>query len=53
MFGNKTQMVNVSRGNPLVMPEAAQTAFEKLIEPSEAVKLTRKQLQKEIGRAHV
>ncbi|EHI9238863.1 CpaF family protein [Vibrio vulnificus] len=51
MFGHKTQLVHASRGNPLVMPEAAQAAFEKLIEPSEAVKLSRVQLQQEIKKA--
>ncbi|QPL54744.1 CpaF family protein [Vibrio navarrensis] len=51
MFGQKTQRVHASRGNPLVMPEAAQAAFEKLIEPSEAVKLSRAQLQQEIKKA--
>ncbi|EMA2413059.1 CpaF family protein [Vibrio vulnificus] len=51
MFGHKTQLAHASRGNPLVMPEAAQAAFEKLIEPSEAVKLSRAQLQQEIKKA--
>ncbi|WP_087025145.1 CpaF family protein [Thaumasiovibrio subtropicus] len=41
MFGNQVKAQALHRGKPLAMSDAAQEAFEKLIDPSAAIKLER------------
>lgn len=51
MFHQRTRAAEVSRGQPLVIPEEAKAAFDNLIEPSEAVKLSRDELVRAVTAA--
>lgn len=51
MFGSKSMLSVASRGQPLVMPEDAQQVFEELIDPSEAIELSRDQLREQVQHA--